>query len=334
MKAEKNLLEATAVVIPSYFPPNAEFDLAFSLLDATVEGCCRQLGNPRRVCVSVDGANPASQASAAMEQRHGIRRTILPVNQGKLAAVQAGMRELLDDPGIRYVAALDQDRDHFPNELLNLVRLVHHIEAVKATDRVLVIGSRTSRHRPMGFLRGELEELADRMLLDALFYHAAIREAPLALEFAVEEEFPDFHSGYKAFTRPLAQILSERRFEATAGDDGGGILRHAVEAVLTVESVMAGAVLGTVNRRTTNEQPVSSFDLMHRARLTADMIIWPFRRLEIPGVFAAQWMDNHLARLRLMTLEDGKREALAVRALVRAAFDLADDAEPFAPPFV
>ena len=258
---------------------------------------------------------------------------MLPVNEGKLAAVQAGMRELLDDPGIRYLAMLDQDSDHFPNELLNLLRLAHHIEAVKATDRVLVIGSRTSRHRPMGFLRGELEELADRMLLDALLYHAVIRKAPLALEFAVEEEFPDFHSGYKAFTRPLAQLISERRFEAAPGD-GPGILRHAVEAILTVESVMAGAVLGTVNRRTINAQPVSAFDLLHRARLTADMIIWPCRRLEIPGVFAAQWLDNHLARLRLMTLEDGKREALAVRGLVRAAFDVADDAGPFAPPFV
>ena len=104
--------------------------------------------------------------------------------------------------------------------------------------------------------------------------------------------------------------------------------------MLTVESVLAGAGLGTVNRRTTNEQPVSAFDLMHRARLTADMIIWPCRRLEIPGPFAAQWLDNHLARLRLMTLEEGKKEALAVRSLVRAAFQLGDQENPLGPPFV
>ncbi len=333
LTAEAGLLEATAVVIPSYFPDNAEFDLAFSLLEATVAGCCRQLADPTLVCVSVDGSNPASRAAGIIEERHGVTRTALPENKGKLAAIQEGMRRLLPNKQVRYLAVLDQDADHFPNDLPNLIRMAHHIESTTATDRVHVIGSRASRHRPMGFFRGELEELADRVLLDALFYHSVKKGAPLSLEFAVEDEFPDFHSGYKAFSRPVAEHLAEASFEGQA-EEAPDIYRHAVEAVLTVESMLAGATLATVNRRTVNEQPVSVFQLMRRAKLTADMIIWPCRRLEIPGAFVSQWIDNHLARLQLMTLAEGKSEALAVRTLVRAAFNMPDDGRAPGPPFV
>jgi len=166
-----------------------------------------------------------------------------------------------------------------------------------------------------------------------LFYHSVKKGAPLSLEFAVEDEFPDFHSGYKAFSRPVAEHLAEASFEGQA-EEAPDIYRHAVEAVLTVESMLAGATLATVNRRTVNEQPVSVFQLMRRAKLTADMIIWPCRRLEIPGAFVSQWIDNHLARLQLMTLAEGKSEALAVRTLVRAAFNMPDDGRAPGPPFV
>lgn len=333
LAAARNLLESTAVVIPSYFPENAAFDLAFSLLKATVEGCCRQLGDPGRVCVSVDGSTPAHRASTMLQEKYGVTRTILPENRGKLAAIQAGMRDVLSSREVRYLVVLDQDFDHFPNELSTLIRMAHHIESTSATDRVLVIGGRASRHRPMGFFRGELEELADRVLLDALFYQSVRSGVPLRLEFAVEDEFPDFHSGYKAFSRSLAERLVRIDLEGQP-EDQAQLYRHAVEAVLTVECMLDGATLATVNRRTVNEQPVSVFNLMERAQLTADMIIWPCRRLEIPGAFVSQWIDNHLARLRLMTLAEGKSEALAVRGIVRRAFGIDDDRRLLGPPFV
>ena len=72
-------------------------------------------------------------------------------------------------------------------------------------EEVLVLGRRSSKQRPLGFLRGELEELADRVLLDALAYDAAVSGVPLRLECATAvEEYPDFHSGYKLFSRRTA----------------------------------------------------------------------------------------------------------------------------------
>ena len=56
--------------------------------------------------------------------------------------------------------------------------------------------------------------------------------------------------------------------------------------------------------------------------LAADMIIWPCKRLNVPGPFVAQWLTNHLPRLLLGTLvPQGRAELLAIRDHVLRAFD-------------
>ena len=169
----------------------------------------------------------------------------------------------------------------------------------------------------MGFLRGELEELCDRMLLDALMYNAVVKQCPLALEYVFTlEEFPDFHSGYKLFSRSTAAavFLSEPQQMGLSDDC---YYRHAVEAVMVVEALEYGAYLGVVNRSTFNEQPLSTFGMLNRIQLAADKIIWPCKRLAIPLPFVKQWLANHLARLLLNTLSpEGKTELEQIKQVV------------------
>jgi len=205
---------------------------------------------------------------------------------------------------------VDQDGDHFANELLNFVRAAQHIEHTAATERVLILGQRTNLHRPMGWLRGELEELVDRVLFDALHYHAAVTGRPLGLEFVTPHgEWPDVHSGYKLFTRATAQEVFGGPVRR-AGAAPTAYFRHGVEVVMTVEALLAGATPGVVMRSTFNEQPISAFGLFNRAQLFADMVIWPCRRLRVPGRFVAQWLANHIPRLLLNTLVPQGREEL------------------------
>ena len=162
-----------------------------------------------------------------------------------------------------------------------------------------------------------MEELADRVLLDALTWWAAVRGAPLRLEYAtVLEEFPDFHSGLKILTRDLARQVFLTEPDLCGGTEDA-YFKHGCESVVTVESLLAGGCLVVFNRTTLNEPVISSFGLLERTRMVADKIVWPCRRLEVPGHFVRQWMRNHLPRLLLSTLTpQGREELKQIRRLV------------------
>ena len=233
-------------------------------------------------------------------------------------------RHLWPDTELCYFAAIDADGDHFANELPNFVRAAEYARSHPGVDEVLVLGRRISRHRPMGFLRGELEELADRVLLDALHYRAARRGQPLRLECATTlEEFPDFHSGFKLFSRDTVSAVF------LAKPDLLGVARHRLlppwgrsgDQHRSPRKTAPSLVL--VNRSTFNEQPISTFGLLDRARLVADKIIWPCKRLEVPGLFVDQFLRNHMPRLQLTTLApQGRDELLQIRRLILAEFDI------------
>jgi hypothetical protein len=323
--AEDALRHRSGVVIPVYFPPNAG-ETAEGVLRETVLSFLGQVGSPSHICLSVDGEQGGAKAAAeGLAREHGVRVVVSRRNRGKLHAVRLGMGSLLSGTSLELLFVADQDGDHFANESLNFVRSVEHIEASADTDRAMVLGRRISRHRPMGFLRGELEELADRVLLDALQYDAAVTGVPLRLEFAnVLDEFPDFHSGYKLFTRTVAEAV----FNAEPGLCGVSddcFYRHACEAVMSVEALKAGGILGVVNRTTLDEQPMSAFGLLNRQQLVADKIIWPCRRLEVPVPFVDQWLRNHMPRLLLGSLApEGAEELLAIREMVLRALSDTD----------
>ena len=316
------LEQATAVVIPVYFHSDSDPAFGYTLLAETVRLFVREAADPQAICLSVDGSAVGAAVAARVAATYGVRVVNGERNQGKLGAARQGAQAMLQEARWRYVAVVDQDGDHFANELLTLVRSAEHVMESVATDKVLVLGSRLSRHRPLGFLRGEQEELANRLLLDALVYHAAITDRPLRWQFANGlEDLPDFHSGYKLFTRTTAEAVFSGEAHL-AGCSATVYYRHAVEAVMTVEALLADAVFATVSRRTYDEQPISIFASLNRAQLAADMIIWPCKRLGVPGHFVEQWLTNHLHRLVLGTfVPQGRTELLAIRDLVLQAFD-------------
>lgn len=301
----------TGVVIPAYLPPNIDVAQGEGLLRDTVAAACAQVADPAAICLSVDGAEYGEAVAASIAREMGVTLAVAPENRGKLQAGMRGAERLLVNPEVRYVILIDQDGDHFPNELINFVRAALHLAEGSGDDGLMILGQRHSLHRPLGWLRGELEILADRVLLSALRYHAAVTGVPLALEYAEPVgEVPDFHSGYKLFSREVAMAVFGSP-PSLCGLDEDAAYRHACEAVMTVRAYLHGARLGLVNRSTFNQQPVSTFELFDRHQLTIDMIAWPCLRLGIPPLFVRQWLNNVVPSLMLDTLVPEGREILA-----------------------
>jgi hypothetical protein len=323
------LEQATGIVIPVYFSSATDPEAGTLLLGATVQMFVREVGSPRRIVLSVDGPGPAEAVAAEVARRYGVQVVVGPVNRGKLGALLLGMQALLPDPRLAWFAAIDQDGDHFGNELLNFTRAGQQVQEETGNEAVLVLGNRQSRHRPLGFLRAEQEELGNLMLLDALTYHAALQARPLQLEYLTPHTpLPDFHSGYKVLSRSAAQAVFGQE-PPHLGLDERAALRHAVEAVITVEAHLAGARLAAVQRTTYDEQPISLFASFNRAQLAADMILWPCLRLGAPAEFVAAWLANHLPSLLLGTLTpQGQDELRAIRDLVLAGYKLDPAALP------
>ena len=316
--------QTTGIVIPVYLPPTMDDTHAIALLEDNLAACVAAVDDPLTICLVADGEDCGATVIRSLAPRHGVDAVVGPTNRGKLHALRLGMERLGQRTRLQWFATIDADGDHFANELVNLVRAGIHAQQERGATGVHVLGRRISRHRPMGWLRGELEELADRVLLDALAYDAAIRDQPLRLALATTlEEFPDFHSGFKLFSRQIMEAVFLQTPDF-CGVDETAYYRHGCEAVMTVEAHLAGADLVLVNRTTLNEQPVSTFGRLDRERLVADKIVWPCR----PPQFLDQWLCNHMPRLLLPTLvPEGKRELVAIRQLIAAEYDLS----PIAP---
>lgn len=313
---------ATGVVIPVYFPEGVDCSCAETLLEDTVDMFCQNIEDKKNICLSVDGEDFGGAFGRKLAEKFNVSLAVNENNSGKLSSAENGVRFLLENSKkLEYIAIVDQDGDHFANELVNFIRAALHIKKETGESRSMILGRRISKHRPMGFLRGELEELADRVLLDALHYRAFATSRPLRMEFAnMLDEYPDFHSGYKLFSVDIARdvFLGEKK---KMGVSDECYSRHACEAVMTVEALENGAILGVVNRSTINEQPVSTFGLYKRERLVADKIIWPCKRLEIPAAFVRQSLANHSHRLLLSSLApQGRGEIEAIYDLVADAF--------------
>jgi hypothetical protein len=248
------LENATGVVIPVYFGPNSDPDHARAILAGTVQMFVREISDPQSICLSVDGPEAGVAIAGDIATHFSLRMVVGERNRGKYGAVQLGMHALLADKRLAWFAAVDQDGDHFGNDLLNFVRAAQH--ATRNDDfsggsaRVMVLGNRSSRHRPLGFLRAEQEELCNHLLMDALTYAAAISGQPLRREYLTATgRLPDFHSGFKFYSRATAQAVFAQE-PPLMGLSEAAAYRHACEAVAIVESYLNGATLAAIDRRT------------------------------------------------------------------------------------
>lgn len=332
-KAIHALENATGIVIPVYFSANSD-PVAFSaLLGSTVQMFVREVNDPQNICLSVDGPGAAVAIASEVAATYGVRMVTGERNRGKFGALLHGMQLLFADERLQWYAAIDQDGDHFANDMLNFVRAAQHTVEISGNEQVMVLGNRGSRHRPLGFLRAEQEELCNYLLLDALTYAASLSGHPLHLEYlTTTDSLPDFHSGYKFFSRATAYAVFAQEPPLMQMSESAAF-RHACEAVMTVEAHLSGAILAAVNRRTYDEQPISLFASYNRASLAADMILWPCKRLGVPAPFVNQWLANHLPKLILGTLvPQGQDELRAIRDLVLTGYGL-DPANTSPAPF-
>ncbi len=281
------LAPRVGVIIPAYFSAGVDDDLVRHLLWMTLaDGPL--YAPPGQTWVVVDGdartARVLGELLAARFARDDAPRVLaLSENRGKFGALCAGVAALLDAaPGVDYVAIRDGDGDHSSSEMIGLVRAADHLARALGHGRVILIGARHSRHRPMGWIRGELEDLLDGVTADALAYALARQGRVPAISSAGVAGAPDLSSGFKIYGRELARALfgeAEPHFATLSPAD---YWHYGPETVTVVEAVLQGAVIAELPRTTWDGQPATSFGEFRHVALYGELLAWVYARLDIP----------------------------------------------------
>ncbi len=322
----------TAVIVPVYFSARPSDAMVERLLRITFMDLHHYLPLPQ-VWAVVDGDRRSAAllprvAQGLLEQEgsthgaQGIQVLVLPENRGKLGAMAEGMRAILrQQPHVRWLAVMDNDADHMAAVLPYLVRAAAFLADVYGHERVLAIGARASRVRPMGWIRGELELLLDQLTLEALRYALARQGRALDLSQCLPQATPDLSSGYKVYGRALARQLFAEAEPVYATLSPCDYYRYGPETVTVVETILAGGVLGEVPRPTWDGQPASSFGEFGVVEMYGELLTWVWARLEIPLSAAAQMFDNLQRTLHLATAPEGAElmRRLRVHALAGLA---------------
>ncbi|MGD8238102.1 MAG: hypothetical protein PVH68_06085 [Armatimonadota bacterium] len=256
-------------------------------------------------------------------------------NLGKGGAVALGYERLLERQELQFVCTRDGDGDHSIYDLPHLYRLARQIQGAEQTDLVAVCGRRFGRHRPLGLWRGEYEAVMAELIWEGL--KCALARDGRALNTQYLNSYgrvPDVQSGYKVYSRAAATLVTEGLWRANREHPDLGMLGWGVEIVPAVEIVLAGGVYGEMMRTTYETQPVSTFDQSQRNEEYAREAIWVLKRLEIAPPAAARLLDGIIPRTALYQDGAGRRELLAMRALVLEGLghDAADPDEPIRVP--
>jgi len=316
--SERSVREITGMVVPVRFTGKTPICLAENLLALTLDNLQKYL-RPENVCLVVDGDERSLKVATKVRDEFSksgagaFQLLHLEENRGKHYAVTEGILRLVGNESIHHFVVRDCDADHFISDLPNLVRSACHISAQERTDRVLVIGRRIDRHRPLGFGRGQMEELCNRVLLDAMNYRLAKESRILNTQYyAPYGDVPDFKSGYKLYSRGVAQLVFRRkpRLLCLSAKD---YWRHGAEPIPIVEAVLAGAVIGEMNRTTFDVQPTTTFTESSAMDMHVKTLAWAFCRLRVPLKCAEQMFNNHIPRLQLANDDAGRERLQAIR---------------------
>lgn len=309
------------VVVPAYFSAKPSDELVSHLLRMTLGECVGYV-RPENTWVVVDGdartERLVGQLREAQRAEHGTTFHViaLPENRGKFWAIKEGIAALLENsPEVFYIAIRDGDGDHDIAEVPSLTRAALHLSETYGHTRVIVLGSRRSRHHPMGMLRGELEGMLDQVTLDALAYRLACEGRALNLCHCHSHSMaPDLSSGFKVYGRCIAQELFVEHVPQLACLSSNDYWHYGPETVAVVEALLIGAVIGEKLRLTWNGQPTTSFGEFNQVSLYGELLAWVYARLDIPLDVAAQFYDNRVAPLMLHTAPQGSETIAALRA--------------------
>ena len=317
---QSELAQVTGAVVPAYFSTKPSDDTVRQLLWMTL-GDCPCYMPLQNIWVVVDGdprtARLADELRGRLRREHGATFNLMPLpeNRGKLWAIKEGIAALLvEQPPLSYVVIRDGDGDHAISDMPHLVRATAYLAEAYGNSRVIVVGSRRSRHRPMGWVRGELEALLDQVTLSALSYHLASQGRALNLSHCLGQgAVPDLSSGYKVYGRQIAQELfigREPRLECLRAED---YWHYGPETVTIVEGILAGTVIAEAQRLTWDGQPTTSFGEFKHVSLYGELLAWVFSRLRIPLEVAAQLYDNYAPMMSLRTTAEGNQLLVSLR---------------------
>ena len=315
----RDLRARLGMVVPLWFPPEmtaAEIEGILSTSLADVETC---VDLPHLVTV-VDAAPQAHLAVERLRTQcqspQGQSFTVLslPQNQGKGGAVAAGLRYLLDNTITEFMVIRDADGDHFVNDVPHLVRLGQQMVTEQGTALIGVIGGRRELHRPLGWVRGQYELFVNDIVWHGLVYAAARAGRVLPQQYLNYGGLPDLQSGFKLYTREsAARIVAASETAAATSPD---MLRWGCEVLPLMELLLAGGIVGEINRIALHTQPLSTYNGASRQRIYGSILTWTLRRLGVSAPVAQQLFDNALARLLLATHAEFLAELQALRQVV------------------
>ncbi len=325
---QSELSQITGIVVPAYFSSKPSDAMVRDLLWMTL-GDCHHYVPLHHVVTVVDGdertARLVREIGDALATQHGdtFRILVLPENGGKLWAIKKGISRLLDaKPALEYFVIRDGDGDHDMSEVPSLVRTATYLAEAHDTSHVIAIGSRRSRHHPMGWIRGELETLLDSVTLDALAYHLARSGRAMNLANCLgDDTVPDLSSGFKVYGKGIAAELFVEQVPQMTCLCPEDYWHYGPETVTIVEAALQDTIIGEKLRLTWDGQPATSFGDFTHVSLYGELLAWVCTRLDIPLEAAAQFYDNHAAHTMLRTTGEGRELLHAVRryALEKAA---------------
>ena len=84
----------TGVVIPVYFPADADPGLGQALLADNVRAYVQQVDDPARICLSVDGAEHGMEIAEALATECGVVAVCTQEIMGKMNGLRHGVRAL------------------------------------------------------------------------------------------------------------------------------------------------------------------------------------------------------------------------------------------------
>jgi hypothetical protein len=235
------------MVIPVWYPAEAAPELVATLLASTLDGV-DQYCSPEHVVLVLDGQACWEEAVRTEAVIRGHPYHALPTNQGKGAAVAVGIA-VLEAADLRFIVTRDGDGAHLISDLPALLELAELMTAETGNSFLFVAGGRRDRVHALGFARAEYEHVTDRVLWQALQYHAA-REGRMlrGTYFAPHDDWPDLQSGYKVYSAAAARLAAQVLRAAGQGSRDGGLARCGVETLPAVVILSRGGQIGQVTR--------------------------------------------------------------------------------------